>query len=112
MSDAIKAFAAVIGGILSLLVLAFVLQYAGLISLGFFGPKYQAIKRDIYTQSPSYVLGNQADLEHQARAYREATDPETKAVILSGLHATVDNLGNEFPIPADVEQILDNPNSN
>jgi len=99
-------------GIMSLLFfIGFISTGGNLAMLAFWGPKYQAIQRNIYTQSPSFILGNQADLEQQVRAYNNATDPGVKAVMRAGIQTTIDNLGTGFPVPPDARAIADSPSN-
>ena len=95
-----------IGAVILLCLLGFIATGGNLLSYAYFAPKYQAIQRQVYTQSPSFILGNQGELEQQARAYRASTDPSAQAVIKAGMQTDVDNLGTGFPVPTDVNAIL------
>jgi hypothetical protein len=106
MKEFLSIVAIFIGVVVFIFGLSFIVTDGNLALFSYFAPKYAAVQRQVYVQTPSFILGNQADLEQQARAYRASTDPAQQAVIKAGLQTTVDNLGTGFPVPNDVKSIL------
>jgi hypothetical protein len=106
----LKVIGTCIVGLLGVFLFLFILQFAGLANYSFFAPKYAAVQRQVYVQTPSFILGNQADLEQQARAYSSEKDPAQKAVLFAGMQTTIDNLGPDFPVPYNVKAIMQGDN--
>jgi hypothetical protein len=96
------------GFLILMFVVSFVVTDGSIMQYAYFAPKLQAIQRNIYVETPSFVLGNDADLEQTAQAYNESNDPTQKESIKAGLIATVNNLPPDFKVPANVEQIINN----
>jgi hypothetical protein len=106
----IKVIGSFFVAVMAVVGVLFILQSVGLANYAFFAPKYAAVQRQVYVQTPSFILGNQADLEQQARAYTSEKDPTQKAIILSGMQTTIDNLGPDFPVPTNVKAVMQGDN--
>lgn len=67
----------------ALYVLCFGLTWLGIEWRGFFGPKRQAVERQIFEQTPSYIHGKIQDLTRYRHQYMTATDDAARAAIAS-----------------------------
>lgn len=86
-----------VGSVVLVLVLAvgllFGLSAIGLVHMQVFGPRFQAVEREIYEQTPSYVQGKEQALAELRLEYNKAKDAGEKSNIRSMIvneAATVD----------------------
>jgi len=61
-------------------VVAFGLNYFGLISLGFFAPKYEQVRRTTFEQSQAYVEGQRRDIQNLRMDWLDATGDRKAAI--------------------------------
>lgn len=83
-----KTFLAIVGSILALILMilvGFALQGVDLFSYSFFAPKYAAVQRQVYENTPSYFLGKEQEIAKDRQEYLTTTDSESKASITSVL---------------------------
>lgn len=66
-----------------LLAASFGLTWLGIEWRGFFGPKRQAVEREIFEQSPSYIHGKIQDLARYRHEYMTAETDEQRDAIAS-----------------------------
>ena len=82
-----KIFLSIIGailGIILLIILGFALTGVNLFSYSFFAPKYAAVQRQVYENTPSYLLGKEQEIAKDRQEYLMGND-DTKAIIKSVL---------------------------
>lgn len=75
-------------GILLLLLLSF----GGLAYTKYFAPKYKAIERDVWEQTPSRIHGATQEISRRMIEYNRATDYIEKNAICSSLRTQYSNL--------------------
>ncbi len=83
-----KTFGYVMLGLLILAVLlcaAFGLEWAGIKWYGFFGPKREAVRREVFKQTRSYNEGKLQELVKAKYEYESATDDIAKKAIASAI---------------------------
>ena len=73
MSNGLKATGLVIGFILFILLLGWIGQGNDFFLYKVFAPKYAKVQREVFVNTPSYILGMNQDL---ARYYKEWNDTE------------------------------------
>lgn len=57
------------------------LQFYGLISYQFFAPKYEAVRRTVWENTPSFYAGTRRDFDDLVLQYKQAkTDDERDAI--------------------------------
>jgi len=107
-----RTFFAVIGGFL-----AFIMLLVFLAALGFFGsyydlamyryfaPRTEAVKRQVFENTPSYQLGNVQTLRDLQAQYVTA-DKSGKAALGSVVLHEAGNVSNESTLPLDVQEFL------
>lgn len=76
-----KITASIIGGIVGLVLLGFSLNYAGLMSYGFFAPRYEAVRRDTMIQSRAYSEASTREMYRLKLQYMQAKSEDEKATI-------------------------------
>lgn len=91
-----KAFLAFIVGIILLLAVGFGLQEFDLFSFSFFAPKYEAVHRKVFEQTPSYVQGKVQDLSNYKLQYELAKSPEDKASIKAVVGSQFANMDDKY----------------
>lgn len=67
----LKALGYTLLAVIGLIVLVFILEAAGLGMFKFFAPKKEAIKREVYENTPSFVEGKLQDLSRYYREYQQ-----------------------------------------
>ena len=72
-----KEFFIAIFGLIMIVVLVLALNFLGLFSYSFFAPKYEAVRREVFINTPSYQLGKQQEL---SKIQREASGASTDDV--------------------------------
>jgi hypothetical protein len=77
-----------IGAVLAFIILAFSLEWFGMGWERYFGPKRQAVKREIFKETRSFDEGKRQDLVKYRLEYQRATDPSDKAAIASAIRMT------------------------
>jgi hypothetical protein len=82
----VKGIFAVIGGLVSILLLGFVLNVFGLFSYSFFAPKYRAVENQVYHESEQYNEGMVRDLENLQLAYIQADNTGKQSLKAITLH--------------------------
>ena len=75
-----KAAGIILGGIVFLILLMFILEYAGLGFTAFFEPKKENIRRNVFEETQSYVQGKNQDLAKDYKEWMETT-PDNRVVI-------------------------------
>ena len=90
-----KIFFAIIGGFLALILigilfgaLIFGLQYLSILNFGFFAPKIEAVKRQVFVNTPSFILGKEQEIAKYRGEYLMG-DEDKKAIIKSVLSQTL-----------------------
>jgi hypothetical protein len=96
-------------GFLALMLIIFISTGFDLAQYAFWAPKYKAVERQVYQQTPSYINGNLADLRNAADQIRREKDAESKSTEAAALRDKINHLPPDFPVPADVK---DAANSN
>lgn len=76
-----KAFFTAILVVIAVLSIGFWLQYVWLINYSFFAPKYEAVRRDVYEQTPSYTEGKKQELLKYMLEYKRAKTENEKGAI-------------------------------
>jgi hypothetical protein len=76
----------IIGGFVVFLVLIFVLNFYGLFSMNFFGPKYRQVENKIFKESEQYNDGMVRDLENLRLQYIGATADQKLALKATIIH--------------------------
>lgn len=98
-----KIFGYILLGILVIVLLAslvFGLEWAGIKWYGFFGPKKEAVRREVFKETRSYNEGKEQELIKLRMEYLRATSEEDKKVIAS----TIRHLFADYP-----EDHIDSP---
>ena len=83
-----KIFLYIIGsifGLILLLALGFGLMGYDLFTFSFFAPKYAAVQRQVYENTPSYLLGKEQEIAKDRQEYMTTTDQASKVAITSVL---------------------------
>lgn len=88
MKDKIFWFIEVPSGLVLLIVLAFAFNLGGLEWSRFFGPRREAVRRDVFKQTRSYNEGKEQELIRLRRQYLLAKSDEDKAVLASTIRLT------------------------
>lgn len=88
MKDKTFWFVGVPSGLVLLIVLAFALNLGGLEWSRFFGPRREAVRRDVFKQTRSYNEGKEQELIRYRRQYLLAKSDEDKAVLASTIRLT------------------------
>jgi hypothetical protein len=70
-------------GLIATSFIVFVLQYAGLLNYQFFAPKYEAVRREVWENTPSYYAGTRRDFDSLILQYKLAKTAEEKAAIVA-----------------------------
>lgn len=81
----------------------------GLISLGyysFFAPKYQAVERKVFEESPSFVQGKILNLTRLEMQYKAEKDPDSRAAIAALIKLEASTLKEDY-IPATLGTFID-----
>lgn len=86
MNDVFKTVLIALGALVALLLLGFVLNFAGLFNYGFFAPKVRAIDNQVFKESEQYNDGMIRDLENLQLEYIQADDEHQKALKAIVLH--------------------------
>ncbi len=84
----IKSILATIAGLILFLGLVFGLSYFALFQFGFFAPKYAAIERQVFENTPSYLLGKEQEIAKDRQEYLTSND-DSKAIIKSVLRQSM-----------------------
>lgn len=95
-----KTVGAVIGVLLVVLGITFAIQGADFFMYKFWAPKYEAVKRDVFEQTPSYRQGLIQELQNMQFKYEQASDAEKDAlrpIILRRVAAFESNPDNVLP---------------
>lgn len=84
----------IIGGFIGLIAVIFILELVGLGFFKFFEPKKEEIRREIYENTPSYVIGKEQEL---AKSYREwlKADENEKQVIENMIAVSMERIDPE-----------------
>lgn len=78
-------------GIVGCIVLAFALELGGLEWKKFFGPKHEAVRREVFKQTRSYNEGKEQELiKYRLEYLRAETDAEKTAIASTIRHAFAD----------------------
>ncbi len=85
----------VVGGVAAALViivgLGWVLQWNNVLQLGFFAPRYEAVRRNTFEQSRAFNEGMQQELQRMRQDYLTAPDANARDAIKSiVLHRVAD----------------------
>lgn len=91
-----KAVFGVIGTIVALVLLVFVMEYAGLANFAFFAPRYQNAERKVFENSQSYVEGKRQDLSCYRLQYMRDTTAVDRAAIRSVVNEQFANFNEEY----------------
>ena len=83
-----KTIFAYLLGLLLLLVLTFGLSYFALFQFGYFAPKFEAVKREVFVNTPSFILGKEQELAKYRGEYLRG-DESTKAIIKSVISQSI-----------------------
>lgn len=86
-----KIALSIIGGIIGMVLLVFLLSYAGLIQYQFFAPKYENARRNVFENTQSYVQGKIEDLSNYKLQYDQAKDNDSKQAIESVIRSQFAN---------------------
>lgn len=81
----------------------------GLVGLGyysFFAPRYQAVERKVFEETPSYVQGKIQYLTRLQMQYKTAVDPDSKSAIAALIKLEASTL-NEKYIPPTLKGFID-----
>lgn len=71
MKDAAIVVGVIIGLFLLVFAIGFLAQGTDFVLYKFFAPKYAAVQRDVYEQTPSYVRGNVQNLQSMRLEYNK-----------------------------------------
>lgn len=100
-----KAILGTVVGIPAFLGLIFGLNYFGLISTGFFAPRYEAIRRDTMIQSRAYSEGAARELYRLKLQYQQAKSDDERATIKAfALHEAA--AFDKDRLPADLQTFI------
>ena len=77
----------------------FLFGMMGLTYYSFFAPKYQAVERKIFEETPSYVQGKIQYLTRLQTQYKTEKDPDTKSAIASLIKMEASSLKEEYIPP-------------
>ena len=104
MSKGILAGFAVLVGILGL---TWVLTGNEFFLYKYFGPKQEAVRREIFEQSRAFNAGMVRDFENLRMEYMKQTDPDAKAVVADTiLHRAAGYDLNDPLVPADLRSFI------
>lgn len=82
-----RVFVASAVGLVALCALGFGLSYFDYISMSFFAPRYEAVRRDVMIESRSYTEGTVRELYTMQRQYQSAkTDEERETIAAAARH--------------------------
>lgn len=81
MNDKMKYLLYGIGGLAVLLIVIFILEYAGLVNYQFFGIRKENARREIFKTSQAYNEGKAQDLAKYKLEYELAKDSSDKQII-------------------------------
>lgn len=81
MNDKMKYLLYGIGGLVILLIVIFVLEYAGLMNFKFFGVRQENARREVFKTSQAYNEGKAQDLAKYKLEYELAKDSTDKQII-------------------------------
>lgn len=70
-------------GLVLMIALAFVLELGGLKWKGFFAPKHENVRREVFKETRSYNEAKVQDLARYRLQYKQAEDAESKEAIAS-----------------------------
>lgn len=83
-----KVFGYVVLGVVGLVLLAslaFGLEWAGIKWYGFFGPKREAVRREVFKQTRSYNEGKEQELIKLRLEYMRESDEDAKKALASAI---------------------------
>lgn len=84
----IKTILAYIVTVALVLGLGFGLTYLSLLQFGFFAPKFEAVKREVFVNTPSFILGKEQELAKYRGEYLLGDDTK-KEIIKSVIEQSV-----------------------
>ena len=94
-----------VAGLAGLIVLAFGLEMGSLKWKGFFAPKHEDVRREVFKATRSYNEGKTQDLAKYRREYMRSTSDEERAMIASTINVQfADYQGTE--LPGELQQFL------
>ena len=67
--------------IFGLFLLSMGLEYLNLVKFGYFAPKYENVKREVFENTQSYVEGKRQDLVKYRLEYLKSKDPQEKEAL-------------------------------
>ena len=105
--DIAKGVLAFFGIIVLLCFTGFVLNYTGLVSYQFFGPKYEAARRNVFEETKSYRDGLRRDFDNLYIQYETEKDPDAKAAVLSVIKHRAYGVDPDF-LPDNIRNLLRN----
>ncbi len=79
MKEGIVAVAAIIGISILFVALLVGIEYLGLINFGFFAPRYQAVERSVFEETPSFIEGKEQELTVLRTEYNSEKDAGIKS---------------------------------
>lgn len=97
-------FVSIIGGLIAIFALGFILNMYGLFTYGFFAPKQEAIRRNVFEQTKSYNQGMIQELQNMQFEYIKADKEHQDALRSIILHRSADY--NENNLPSDLYQFV------
>jgi len=100
-----KAVFGIVGALALTVVVCFGLNYAGLMSYGFFAPRYEIVRRDTMIQSRAYSEAQTREMYGFKRQYLQAkTDDERATIRAFALHEA--DAGNRELLPIDLQVFI------
>jgi hypothetical protein len=88
--------------------LGWILQYNDVLQLGFFAPRYEAVRRNTFEQSRAFNEGMQQELQRMRQDYITAPDENARAALRTiVLHRVADYDLNQIKDPTLTAWILD-----
>ena len=108
MKKYLVIFGYVTAAFIAIFLLGNLLEGASLAQYAFWAPKEQAVARDVYQQTPSYVNGNTSDLRNLRDQINFTKDPDARATLQAALRDKINHLPPGFSVPSDVSAAAGN----
>lgn len=105
MKTALSLAGSFLGVLIVLLALTWVIQGSEFFMYKVFAPKYAAVERQVYEETPSYNQGMFQSLRNEQRQY-EAASPESKAALRKIILHEVDSYPDHSKLPTDLQAFV------
>ena len=111
MNDKLRYILYGLSGLAGILIVAFVLEYAGLVNYKFFGIRRENARREIFKTSQAYNEGKAQDLAKYKLEYELAKDSSDKQIIKNMIIHTFADYDAKN-LPSDLQKFLNEMKDN